>query len=130
VQLSRSPANPTVNDQIYYKITFIDKKTGRNHPHIDFTMTFNDSRGNYVDGVGGHTVDGQEFAKFKFDKQDTFIPSVTVSGISFIPIKPEIVTFPAIVTPEFPPTFMVAASAAAIGATIALYRRKFLYHLS
>jgi len=129
VQLTRSPANPGVNDSVYYKITFIDKQTGRNHPHIDFTLTFNDSKGNYVDGVGGHTVDGQEFAKFKFDKQDTFTPAVTISGISFIPIKLQPLAFPQIVTPEFPPILVGTVMAGAIGVTIALYRRRFDIHL-
>ncbi len=69
VQVTRTPAYPQINQDVYYKVTFIDKKTGRNHPHIDFTMTFNDSKGNYVNGVGGHSIDGQEFARFKFDKQ-------------------------------------------------------------
>ena len=56
IMLERSPANPGINEEIYYKITFIDKATGRNHPHIDFTLTFNDFSGKYIDGVGGHTT--------------------------------------------------------------------------
>ena len=122
VQLARNPASPGVNEEIYYKITFIDKGTGRNHPHIDFTLTFNDSAGNYVDGTGGHTVDGQEYAVFEFDKEDSFTPAVTVSGVEFIPINPEIVTFDTVVTPEFP-LGVAAVMASALGA-IALYMRK------
>lgn len=122
VQLTRNPANPGVNEEIYYKITFIDKETGRNHPHIDFTLAFNDSAGNYVDGTGGHTVDGQEFAVFGFDKEDAFTPAVTVSGVNFIPINPETVTFDTVVTPEFP-LGIAAVLISALGA-IALYMRK------
>ena len=124
VQLTRTPATPGVNEEIYYKITFIDKETGRNHPHIDFALSFNDSSGNYVDGTGGHTVDGQEFAAFEFDEEDAFTPAVTVSGVNLLLINPETVTFDILVTPEFPPSFMGIAAAAAIGATLALYRRK------
>lgn len=123
VQLARNPANPGVNEEIYYKITFIDKETGRNHPHIDFTLTFNDSSENYFDGTGGHTVDGQEYAVFYFDKEDTFTPAVTVSGVNFIPINPVTVTFDTVVTPEFPPLGVAAVMISALGA-IALYIRK------
>jgi len=122
VQLTRSPANPGVNEEIFYKITFINKEYGKNHPHIDFTLTFNDTAGNQVDAVGAHTVDGQEFAKFKFDKKDAFIPIVKVYGVSFIPIDPEIVQFDTVVTPEFP-AGLSALMALAFG-TIALYMRK------
>lgn len=123
VQLTQSPANPDVNEEIFYKLTFIDRETGRNHPHIDFTLTFNDSSGTYVDGIGGHTVDGQDSAIFKFDKEDAFTPTVTVSGVEFIPINPETVRFDAVVTPEFPLLGVAAATASAI-AVIALNRRK------
>ena len=109
VQLMRSPANLHPNDEIYYKITFVDLKTHRNHPHIDFVLNFADSSGNHVDGAGGHSVDGQEFAKFKFDKEETLTPTVTISGISFVPIQPEDATFETVVTPEFPALGVVVA---------------------
>jgi copper binding plastocyanin/azurin family protein len=123
VQLTQSPANPGVNEEVFYKLTFVDKETGRNHPHIDFILTFNDSSGTYVDGIGGHTVDGQDFAVFKFDKEDAFTPAVTVSGVEFIPISPETVRFDTVVTPEFPLIGVGAVLASALGA-IALYMRK------
>lgn len=123
VQLTRSPANPGVNEEIYYKVTFIDAETGRNHPHIDFTLIFNDSSANYVDGIGGHTVDGQEVAVFKFDKEDAFTPAVQISGVNFVPVNFEPVTFDTLVTPEFSPTIVGFAIAAALGTTIAMCRR-------
>lgn len=124
VQLSRSPANPAVGQDTYFKVIFLDKNTDRNHPHIDYTLTFDDSEGNYFDGMGGHTVDGAEYGSFTFDKEDTFAPKVTVSIIRFIPIEPVTVQFDTVVTPEFPPVLMGVTMAAAIGGTIALYRRK------
>jgi len=129
VQLTRTPANPGLHQEVYYKITFINKDTGRNHPHIDFTFDFDDSSGNFYDGVGGHTVDGQEFARFKFDKEDTFTPTITVSGIDLVPIIPEKVTFDTVVTPEFMPSVLSAITAGTIAATIALYGRKSDYDL-
>jgi plastocyanin len=127
VQLTRVPANPGINEEIYYKITFIDKETGKNHPHIDFTLTFNDSSANFVDGVGGHTTDGQEIAVFKFDKEDIFTPIVTVSGISFIPIAPERVTFDTMITPEFPVGIIGIMMAVTIGVIILSQKLRQLY---
>jgi plastocyanin len=122
VQLSRSPAFPKVNQEMYYTITFINKENGRNHSHIDFTLNFNDTSGKYIDGAGGHTVDGQEFAKFKFDKVGTFTPTVTISGVDLHPINPESVTFDAVVIPEFP-ALALWMTIAGVLAAVALYTR-------
>lgn len=122
VLLTQSPANPGVEEEIYYKITFIDRQTERNRPHVDFTLTFNDSSSNFVDGAGGHTVDGQEIAIFQFDKKDAFIPAITVTGVSLAPIAPETVKFDAVVTPEFPP--LLAATAATVLVSVALFLAK------
>ncbi|HKU48760.1 MAG TPA: plastocyanin/azurin family copper-binding protein, partial [Nitrososphaera sp.] len=123
VLLTQSPANPGVDEEIYYKITFIDRQTGRNHPHVDFTLTFNDSSSNFIDGAGGHTVDGQEIAEFHFDKKDAFTPAITVTGVSLVPIAPETVKFDAVVTPEFPPLLAatIPTTAAAALVSVALF---------
>ena len=123
IQLSRSPASSGVGVDTYFKVIFIDKETGGNHPHIDYTLTFNDSNESYVHGMGGHTVDGAEYGVFAFDKEDSFTPIVEVSGINFVPINPVAVEFETIVTPEFPAFATGAVMASALGA-IALYMRK------
>ena len=122
VQLARTPAYPQTHQEVYYKITFIDKETGRNRSHIDFTLTFNNSSGGYYDGVGGHTVDGQEFARFTFG-EDTFTQTVTVSGIDFVPISPERAEFDTVVTPEFMPAVLAIIVMVAISMTIILSKR-------
>jgi plastocyanin len=124
VELSRSPANPGVGDEIFYKITFIDTQTGRNRPHIDFTLIFNDSSSNYVDGVGAHTVDGQEIATFKFDKKDEFTPIVTVSGIDFVPLGLEPIVFETLVTPEFPVGLVGLGMAGVVISLTIVFKRK------
>jgi plastocyanin len=53
VQLSRSPANPQVNQETYFKVSFIDRNTGRNHPHIDYDVKFQNSRGELLNSTGG-----------------------------------------------------------------------------
>ena len=124
VQLTRSPANPGVGVQTFFKVVFIDKETGRNHSHIDYILNFTNSGGNYVDGMGGHTVDGAEYGSFIFNEEDEFTPAVTVSGIDFVLIQPATVVFDTVVTPEFPPAIIGATFAAAIVATMVFYRGK------
>jgi plastocyanin len=124
VQLTRSPAYPGVGEDVFFKVIFIDKNTGRNHSHIDYSLSFDDSQDTYVDGMGGHTVDGAEYGSFTFDQEDKYTPKITVSGIDFVPIQPATVEFGTVVTPEFPSAIMAMMVAVVIGSTIALYRRK------
>jgi plastocyanin len=93
VQLSRSPANPQVNQETYFKVTFIDRNTGRNHPHIDYSVKFQDSRGELFNITEAHTVDGAEYWNFTFNKQDVFTPIVEVWGVNFVPIERKTVQF-------------------------------------
>jgi hypothetical protein len=57
VQLSRSHANAQVNQETYFKVTFIDRNTGRNHPHIDYGMKFQNSGGELLNITRGYTVE-------------------------------------------------------------------------
>jgi plastocyanin len=101
VQLSRSPANLQVNQETYFKVTFIDRNTGRNHPHIDYGVKFQDSAGQVYNITGGHTVDGAEYWNFISNKQDVFTPIVEVWGVNFVPIEKRTVQFDTIVTQNF-----------------------------
>src|SRR5919109_3675369 len=101
VQLLRSPANPQVNQETYFKVTFIDRNTGRNHPHIDYGVKFQNSRGELFNITGGHTVDGAEYWNHTFSEKDAFTPIVEVTGVNFLPIGKETVEFDTVVTPEF-----------------------------
>ena len=83
VQLSRSPANPQVNQETYFKLVFIDTNTGRNHPHIDYSVKFQDSGGQVYNITEGHSVDGAEYWNFTSNKQDAFTPIVEVFGGKF-----------------------------------------------
>jgi plastocyanin len=99
VQLSRSPANPQVNQETYFKVTFIDRNTGRNHPHIDYSVKFQDTRGEFFNITeAAHTVDGAEYWNFTFNKQDVFTPIVEVWGVNFVPIEKKTVQFDTVVT--------------------------------
>jgi plastocyanin len=123
VQLSRSPANPKVNQEIYFKLIFIDRNTGRNHPHIDYDVKFQNSRGEILNVTGGHTVDGAEYWNYTFSEQDAFTPIVEVTGVNFLPIGKETVEFDTVVTPEFSAVAIAVIMASILGA-VTLYVRK------
>jgi plastocyanin len=123
VQLSRSPANPQVNQETFFKLTFIDRNTGRNHPHIDYDVKLQNSRGELLNVTGGHTVDGAEYWNYTFNEQDAFTPIVEVLGVNFLPIEKETVGFDTVVTPEFSAVAIAVVMASILGA-VTLYMRK------
>jgi len=123
VQLSRSPANPQVNQETYFKVSFIDRNTGRNHLHIDYDVKFQNSRGELLNITGGHTVDGAEYWNYTFNEQDAFTPIVEVTGVNFLPVGKETVEFDTVVTPEFSAVAIAVIMASILGA-VTLYMRK------
>jgi plastocyanin len=125
VQLSRSPANPQINQETYFKVIFIDRNTGRNHPHIDYGVKLQNSEGELLNVTEGHTVDGAEYWNLTFNEQDVFTPIVEVLGINFLPIEKETVEFDTVVTPEFSAVAIAVIMASIVGA-VTLYMRKIL----
>ena len=123
VQLSRSPANPQANQETHFKVTFIDRNTGRNHPHIDYGVKFQNSRGELLNVTEGHTVDGAEYWNYTFNERDVFTPIVEVLGVNFLPIQKESVEFDTVVTPEFSGVTIGVIMAFILGA-VTLYIRK------
>ena len=101
VQLSRSPANPQINQETHFKLTFIDRNTGRNHPHIDYGVKFQNSGGELLNVTGGHTVDGTEYWDYTFNEHDVMTPIVEVSGVNFLPLQKETVIFDTIAYQNF-----------------------------
>ena len=101
VQLSRSPANSQINQETHFKLTFIDRNTGRNHPHIDYGVKFQNSGGELLNVTGGHTVDGAEYWNYTFNEHDVLTPIVEVLGVNFLPIQKETVVFDAIAHQNF-----------------------------
>jgi plastocyanin len=124
VQLSRSPANPQINQETHFKVTFIDRNTGRNHPHIDYGVKFQNSIGGELLNItGGHTVDGAEYWNYTFNEQDVLTPIVEVLGVDFLPIEKQTVEFDTVVTPEFSAVAIAVIMASILGA-VTLYMRK------
>jgi plastocyanin len=123
VQLSRSPANPQVNQTTYFKLIFIDRNTGRNHPHIDYDVKFQNSDGKLFNITAGHTVDGAEYWNHTFSEKDAYTPIVEVTGVNFLPIGKETVKFDTVVTPEFSAMAIAIMMSSILGAA-SLYMRK------
>jgi plastocyanin len=123
VQLSRSPANPQINQETHFKVAFIDRNTGRNHPHIDYGVKFQNSSGELLNVTEGHTVDGAEYWNLTFKEQGVFTPIVEVLGVNFLPIQKETVEFDTVTTPEFPAVAIAVIMASIVGA-VTLYMRK------
>lgn len=123
VQLSRSPANPQINQETHFKLTFIDRNTGRNHPHIDYDVKFQNSEGELLNVTGGHTVDGAEYWNYTFNEQEVLKPIVEVVGVNFLPIEKETVEFDTVVTPEFSSVAIAVIMASILG-VVTLYMRK------
>jgi len=123
VQLSRSPANPQINQETHFKVKFIDRNTGRNHPHIDYDVKFQNSAGELLNVTEGHTVDGAEYWNYTFNEHDVFTPIVEVLGVNFLPIQKETVQFDTVVTPEFSAVVIGIITLSTLGA-ITLYMRK------
>ncbi len=123
VQLTRSPANPQINQETYFKVTFIDRNTGRNHPHIDYGVKFQNSAGELLNVTEDHTVDGAEYWNLTFNEHDVFTPIVEVVGVNFLPIEKETVEFDTVVTPEFSAIAVAVIMASILGA-VTLYTRK------
>ena len=123
VQLSRSPANPQANQETHFKVTFIDRNSSRNHPHIDYGVKFQNSRGELLNVTEGHTVDGAEYWNYTFNERDVFTPIVEVLGVNFLPIQKESVEFDTVVTPEFSGVTIGVIMAFILGA-VTLYIRK------
>jgi plastocyanin len=100
VLFSTSPVNSQINQETYFKVTFIDRNTGRNHPHIDYGVKFQNSAGELLNVTEGHTVDGAEYWNLTFHEHNVFTPIVEVLGVNFLPIQKETVEFDTVVTPE------------------------------
>jgi hypothetical protein len=104
-------------------VTFIDRNSGRNHPHIDYGVKFQNSGVELLNITEGHSVDGAEYCNYTFNEQDVFTPIVEVLGVNFLPIEKETVEFDTVVTPEFSAVAIAAIMASILGA-ITLYMRK------
>jgi len=81
----------TQGEKIIFKIIFVDKKSERNHEHIDYSFTIQNSTSDtalYKNAIT-HSAWGLEPASYKFDSSGIFIGKLRIEGILFQPIEPD-----------------------------------------
>jgi hypothetical protein len=123
------PAQPDNSELTKFMITFLEPGTDTVKQHIDYDVSIlkGDKELYRASGQDGqpplHTAEGKVTVPFKFaDQGNDYSIRITVSGIRFIPINPESVTFPINVTPEFP--FALLTAAASMSAVMAMVTAK------
>jgi plastocyanin len=89
--ISWTPSNTTQGEKIIFKIIFVDKKSERNHEHIDYSFTIQNSTSDTVlyKNAVTHSAWGLEPASYKFDSSGIFIGKLRIEGILFQPIEPD-----------------------------------------
>ncbi len=90
------------NKTVYFKIQFLDKQTGKIHPHVDYTFAILNSDGREVATSPGsiHSGSGEEFTSASFQSTTgAFTPVITILGVSFVPVAPEETRFSIVVGP-------------------------------
>ena len=89
--ISWTPSYITQGEKTIFKIIFVDKKSERNHEHIDYSFTIQNSTSDTVlyKNAVTHSAWGLEPASYKFDSSGIFIGKLRIEGILFQPIEPD-----------------------------------------
>lgn len=95
LNISWTPSTIKSGEKSVFKMIFIDKKSGKNQEHIDYSFTIKDSTSDkilYKNSLT-HSAWGMEPASYKFDLAGPFVGEVGIQGILFQPIDPKYVEF-------------------------------------
>jgi plastocyanin len=95
LNISWTPSTIKSGEKSLFKMIFIDKKSGKNQEHIDYSFTIKDSTSDkilYKNSLT-HSAWGMEPASYKFDLAGPFVGEVGIQGILFQPIDPKYVEF-------------------------------------
>jgi len=102
VMLQPSPQPIAHTNPTSLKVQFLTKGTGTVQPHIDYDLIIKDSGGKQVfsasqlagqPGAPLHTAEGIVTIPYAFQGPGDYTINVTVYGILFNPIKPEVADF-------------------------------------
>ncbi|MFZ0512072.1 MAG: hypothetical protein WAM14_10740 [Candidatus Nitrosopolaris sp.] len=102
VMVQPSP-NPVVKGtQTNLKVSFDQKGSSAVQPHIDYdlTITKDDKQVFQASALAGHpnqplhTAEGTVTIPYTFQQQGDYIMNITIYGIPFNPIRPEVAQFP------------------------------------
>jgi hypothetical protein len=121
-----------------FKVSFLRHGTDTLQKHVDYNFVIM-KEGQQIFNAAAplgqpsvHTVEGIVIipiptAPYKFPNNGDYFIKISVSGISFTPIKTETATFSVMVTPEFPTGALAASAVAFMTTTIALAQRHKLF---
>jgi hypothetical protein len=126
LQISWTPANPSIGEETYIKSIFIDNESQKNQEHVDYSLSVTDSSGNVLELQSDcHALNGLQVTRHVFDKKDDFTLSAEVHSVFFIPSTSSVATFPLKTTPEFGglSVAVVALSVAATFVAVVLQRK-------
>ncbi|HEY7228261.1 MAG TPA: hypothetical protein VH481_09060 [Nitrososphaeraceae archaeon] len=87
IQLSWTPAKPTVNSNLHFKINFIDMATGKNMQHIDYEFYLLDPNGKEVFKKSMHSGWGVETASYIIPDNLNYSVIISIKGILFQPVE-------------------------------------------
>jgi hypothetical protein len=88
VQLSWTPSVPKAGEIAYFQIVFIDEKTGKNQPHVDYVFSIDSPENKTLYQQALHSSWGTESSSYMFKKGGPFTSRLTVDAILFQPIEP------------------------------------------
>jgi len=87
IQLSWTPAKPTLNSKIHFKINFVDMATGKNMQHVDYEFYLLDPNGNEVFKQSMHSGWGVESASYNIPDNQKYTALISIKGILFQPVE-------------------------------------------
>jgi hypothetical protein len=89
IQLSWTPAKPTVYSNTNFKINFVDAATGKNMQHVDYEFYLLDPIGNEVFKQSMHSGWGVESASYNIPDNQNYTALISIKGILFQPVEHE-----------------------------------------
>ena len=82
-----TPAKPTVNSKIHFKINFVDMATGKNMHHVDYEFYLLDPNGIEVFKQSMHSGWGVESASYNIPDNQKYTALISIKGILFQPVE-------------------------------------------
>jgi hypothetical protein len=89
IQLSWTPAKPTMHSNTHFKINFVDAATGKNMQHVDYEFYLLDPIGNEVFKQSMHSGWGVESASYSIPANQNYTALISIKGILFQPVEHE-----------------------------------------
>lgn len=125
VRMSWTPSVPEVGQITHFKIIFVDRESGENQKHVDYTLSIFESDGNEMRIESSkHTLFGIDVTRHAFDMIDSHTVQTRVDNIFFVPTAGQEIHFTVVTTPEF--SGVAAGLIMATTVALAIFARRIL----